>query len=284
MTNNTAHPSRMRTLKFIVIALTALCAAAPRLRAQTPADTITDPQVIYTAMPRTYTIAGIAVSGADNYNPEVVMNYAGLRVGERVQVPGSELTNAAKRLMAQGLFSQAQIVINKIAGNKVWIEYSLRQQPRIREVRYVGMKKSERDDIQEKLHLAQGNMITQNIVDLIVNKIKEYYDGKGYKNARVEVDLQDALDAPNEQIVTIKVDKRNKLKVHAIHFTGNEVFSDRQLRNAMKKTNIKTDLIKIFSQKKFVDTDYEADLERILEKYNEKGYRDAIIVADSVVP
>jgi len=284
MTNNTAHSSRMRTLKFIVIALTALCAAAPRLRAQAPADTITNPQVIYTAMPRTYTIAGIVVSGADNYNPEVVMNYAGLRVGDRVQVPGSELTNAAKRLMAQGLFSQAQVVIDKIVDNKVWIEYALRQQPRIREVRYVGMKKGERDDIQEKLHLAPGNMITQNIVDLIVKKIKEYYDGKGYKNARVEVDLQDALDAPNEQIVTIKVDKRNKLKVHAIHFTGNEVFSDRQLRNAMKKTNIKTDLIKIFSQKKFVDSDYEADLERILEKYNEKGYRDAIIVADSVVP
>ena len=61
-------------------------------------------------------------------------------------------------------------------------------------------------------------------------------------------------------------------------------FGDRQLKRTMKKTNEKGDLLKLFSQKKFVDTDYQDDLNRILEKYNEKGYRDARIITDSVVP
>ena len=83
-------------------------------------------------------------------------------------------------------------------------------------------------------------------------------------------------------IVDIKIDKNNKMKVHKIYIEGNEALNDRAIKNAMKKTNEKTDILKIFSQKKFVETDYQDDLNRIIEKYNEKGYRDAKIVFDSV--
>ncbi|MBP3534651.1 MAG: outer membrane protein assembly factor BamA, partial [Muribaculaceae bacterium] len=274
----------MRTIfNYLFLALTALV-AAPAAAQTAPADTVANPKVIYGSTARTYTIASIEVKGAPNYNPDVIRNYAGLSVGERVQIPGAELTNAAKRLMAQGLFSQVKIRVDKTVGNRAWLVYDLRQQPRIRDVEYIGMKKNEREDVSQKLHLARGNQISQNIVDLIVKVIKDYYKEKGFNNADVQVDLIDALDAPNEQIVRIKVNRSNKVKVNSITFTGNNVFSDRALRNAMKKTNISKDLIKIFSQKKFTEADYEADLERILEKYNEHGYRDAVIVSDSVVP
>ena len=282
-------PYPLMRLHHIIRQLTlaaALLLAAPTLLAQSAqtTDTVENPTVIFSNMPRTYTIEGIEVTGADSYQPEIVKSYAGLRVGDHIQIPGTEITNAAKRLQSQGLFSSVKIKVVRTAGNKVWLEYALRQQPRIHKVNYIGMKKNERDDIQDKLHLTAGNQITPNIIDLIKKKIREYYDGKGFKNAEVIIDLHDALDAPGEQIVNIKVDKHNKIKVHSINFTGNEVFTDRQLRNTMKKTNIKSDLIKLFSQKKFTDADYEADLQRILDKYNEHGYRDAIIVADSVVP
>ncbi|MCF0159141.1 MAG: BamA/TamA family outer membrane protein, partial [Veillonella sp.] len=77
--------------------------------------------------------------------------------------------------------------------------------------------------------------------------------------------------------------KNEKIKVHKIYITGNKVMSARKIKRTMKKTNEKTDILKLFSQKKFVRTDYEEDLQRIIDKYNEKGYRDAIIVSDSVV-
>lgn len=268
-------------LKRFVIILTLVLTSALGAVAQT--DTVQAPQVIYTAMPKVYTIGGIEVTGVYNFLPEIVKGYAGLRVGDRIEVPGTELTNAAKRLMDQGLFSNVKINVTKTVGNQVWLEYALRQQPRIHEVNYIGMKKNEKDDIVEKLHLMKGNQISPDIVNKVKTKIREYYDGKGYKNAKVDVELIDALDAPNEQIVNVIVDKQNKVKVNSITFTGNEVFSDRTLRNAMKKTNLKSDLIKLFSQKKFTEADYEADLQRIIDKYNEYGYRDATITSDSVV-
>ena len=72
--------------------------------------------------------------------------------------------------------------------------------------------------------------------------------------------------------------------MHRIYFTGNKVMSNRALKRTMKKTNEKRDILKLFSQKKFVRSDYADDKQRIIDKYNEKGYRDAVIVADSVVP
>lgn len=251
--------------------------------AQNAGDTTDTPQVIYTAMPRTYTIAGIEVTGADNYLPEIVKNYAGLSVGDRIEVPGSAITQAAKNLMGQKLFSAVNIKVKRIDGNQVWLEYALREQPRVHDVNYIGMKKNEKDDIIEKLHLMKGNQISPNTVDIIKTKVREYYSDKGYQNALVTVTQTYVPDAPNEQIVDITVDKKNKVKINDIVFTGNEVFTDRQLRNAMKKTNINRDLIKLFSTKKFVEADYREDLERILDKYNEHGYRDAAIVSDSIV-
>lgn len=263
--------------------LAALLLAAPAF-AQAPTDTVTNPKVIYGSIPRSYTIAGIEVTGAPSFSPQNIINYAGISIGEHVEIPGNEMTKAAKRLMDQGLFSHVKIRVAKTVGNQAWLVYDLRQQPRIHSVDYRGMRKNEREDIDGRLHLRQGDQISQDIVNLIVKTIKDYYKDKGYNNADVKVTLTDVLDAPNEQDVRITVDRSNKVKVNSINFTGNNVFSDRQLRNAMKKTNINKDLIKLFSQKKFTEADYEEDLEKILEKYNEHGYRDAIIVADSVVP
>lgn len=267
--------------RSVIIMLLAAGAVMPSA-AQT--DTVMAPQVIYTAMPKAYSIAGIEVTGAPNFLPEKVKEYAGLQIGERIEVPGTELTNAAKRLLNTGLFSTVKINVTKTTADKVWLEYALRQQPRIHEINYLGMKKNEKDDIIEKLHLTRGSQITPDLVNKIKTKIAEYYDGKGYKNAKIDIQLVDAINEPNEQIVNIIVDKQNKVKVNSITFTGNEVFSDRTLRNTMKKTNLNSDLIKLFSQKKFTEADYEADLDRILEKYNEYGYRDATIVSDSVIP
>ena len=252
--------------------------------AQTANDTIYNPPVIYGNIPKVFEIAGIKVEGAPNYEDNIILGYAGLKVGDRLAIPGEEVTNIVKRLMRQGLFAQAQFVVDKTADGKAWVTLKLRPQPRISKVNYNGMKKGEREDIQERLQLLKGNQITQNIINRAEAIIKQYYDGKGFGNAQVNIILHEDLSAPNEMIVDINVDKHDKVKVHKIYIDGNEVMSDRQIQRAMKKTNEKGKLINLFRQKKFVESDYHDDLNRILEKYNEKGYRDAKIVSDSVVP
>ena len=252
--------------------------------AQASNDTIYNPSVIYGNMPKVYEIAGITVEGAPNYEDNIILGYAGLKVGDRLAIPGDEVTNVVKRLMRQGLFAQAQFVVDKISGDQAWVTIKLRTQPRISKVNYNGMKKGERDDIQERLQLMKGNQITQNIINRAEAIVKKYYEGKGFGNAQVNIVLHEDLSAPNEVIVDVNVNKHDKVKVHKIYIDGNEVLSDNQLQWAMKKTNEKGKLINLFRQKKFVESDYQDDLNRILAKYNEKGYRDAKILSDSVVP
>ena len=252
--------------------------------AQMPTDTVFNPTVVFTGIPRTYELAGISVEGASNYDDYIIIGYSGLKVGERLDIPGSELTAASKRLWRQGLFSKVQMVVDKVAGDKAWITIKLREQPRISAINYYGIKKGERDDLQERLQLHKGNQITQNIVNRAEAIIKNYFSGKGFGNADVKITLHEDLSAKNEMIVDINIDKNDKVKVHKIYIDGNEVMSDNALQRVMKKTNEKNKLLNLFKQKKFVESDYRDDLNRIINKYNEKGYRDAKILADSVVP
>lgn len=267
----------------LLLLMTLFAAFGINTKAQEQVDTIYNPNVVFTSMPRSYEIAGIKVSGADNYEDYIIIGYSGLKIGDRITVPGEDINAAAKRFWRQGLFSNVQIKVEKIAGDKVWLEFALRQQPRIATINYYGVKKGEKEDLQERLQLMKGNQITQNIVNRAIAIIEKYFGDKGFKNADVKIDLHEDLSHKNEVIVDIKVDKHEKVKVHKIYIDGNEVMSDGAIQRTMKKTNEKGKLKNLFRQKKFVENDYKDDLNRIIQKYNEKGYRDAKIVADSVV-
>ena len=268
---------------FLLIALLAGTAHGwAQDQTRTVNDTIYNPKVIFSGNPQKYEIAGIKVTGVDNYEDYIIIGYSGLAVGQRIDIPGDEITNAAKRFWHQGLFSKVQIKVDKIYGNKAWLEFVLRQQPRVSVINYVGMKKGEQKDITEKLGLQVGNQMTPNIADRIKMIVEKYFKDKGFEKVTCEVNQREDLSKQNEVIVDIVVDKHSKIKVHKIYIDGNQVLSDGRIKRTMKKTNEKGSLIKLFSQKKFVASDYAADKQRIIDKYNELGYRDARIVSDSV--
>lgn len=271
----------MRYKLLFLIAI--ISAALTGVNAQEPVDTIYNPPVIFTGTPKVYELAGIEVTGADNYEDFLIIGYSGLKIGDRIEVPGNEISTAAKRMMRQGLFAQAQIKVTKIAGNKVWLEFAMRTQPRISTVNYIGVKKGERDDLQERLQLMKGNQITPNIVNRAIQIVEKYFADKGFGNADVKIELREDLSHENEMIVDIIVNKNDKVKVHKIYIDGNEILSDGKIKRVIKKTNENGDIRNLFRQKKFVESDYQDDLNRIIQKYNELGYRDARIVADSVV-
>lgn len=270
---------------LLTLLLLVSCTLTPlRARAQEATDTVYSPNVVYTTMPRTYEIADITVEGAPNYEPENILSWAGLKIGERLAIPGDDITAATKRLMRQGLFRQVRFSLVKTVGDKAWLLLSLEPQPRISQINYIGMKKGEREELQNRLNLMRGNQITQNIVNRAQLIVEKFFREKGFNNAVVTITLHDDLSAPGEVIVDIAVDKRDKVRVHRIYITGNHVLSSGKIQRVMKKTNENGKLINLFRQKKFVMSDFETDLGLIIRKYNELGYRDARIVADSVVP
>lgn len=277
--------SMSQKIKILFAAMLIAVCCTPYSAAQTvEADTIYNPTVVYSQTPQIYEIADITVVGADNYEDYIIIGYSGLSKGQRIEIPGDDITNALKRFWRQGLFSDVAILWTKAYGDKAWLEIRLTPQPRISQINYNGVKKGEREDLEARLGLAKGQQITPNIVNRAEMIIKKYFDEKGFKNADVRLIQHEDLAHKNEVILDINVDKNEKIKVHRIYFKGNNVFSDFKLKWAMKKTSERDNIFTIFKQKKFVESDFESDLQILTEKYNEKGYRDAYVVCDSIVP
>lgn len=241
------------------------------------------PEIEYTYQRKTYEIAGISVTGADSYEDFVLIGFSGLAVGDKIEIPGDQITKAIKRFWKQGLFSDVKIKAKKIEGQKIWLEIALKQRPRVSEVIYNGLKKSEKEDVEVKVGIRSGSQMTPNLSDHAKTVIEKYFAEKGYHNAEVVVLQQADQDHPGYVKVAINVNKKEKTKVGKIYITGNEALTHNQINKAMKKTN-DNNIINLFRTKKFVAEEYENDKAAVIEKYNEIGYRDAYIVADSVVP
>lgn len=248
------------------------------------------PVISYSLSPKRYKIADIKVTGIKNYDDFVLIGFSGLSVGDQVSIPGEEITAAVKRFWKHGLFSDVKILATKIEGDQIWIEIQLKQRPRISQINYNGIKKGEREDLDAKLGMRKGYQITPNSMDRAKIYIQKYFDGKGFKNVDVDIVQKDDLAHEGEVIVDININKNEKTKIHKIHFEGNKALSDQDLKKAMKKTNekfslrndFKSSILEMFSSKKFTTEEYEKDKKNIIDKYNERGYRDAILVEDSV--
>ncbi len=242
------------------------------------------PVILYNGTPKKYEIADIKVTNIDNYEDYVLIGISGLAVGQTITVPGDDITSAIKRYWRHGLFSDVKITAEKIEGNKIYLFIHLTLRPRITDIRFNGVKKSEREDLQAKLGMAKGSQITPNLIDRAKIIIKRHFDDKGFKNA--EVNIVEREDPANkEQVyVDVNIDKKDKVKVHKITIDGNSVLTDKKLKRVMKKTNEKGKLVNLFRAKKFINERYEEDKQKIIDKYNELGYRDAIIEVDSVTP
>ncbi|KAA4284283.1 outer membrane protein assembly factor BamA, partial [Bacteroides ovatus] len=270
-------------ISFIFITFVCLCCFATTGIAQNAnTDEDSKPVILYSGTPKKYEIADIKVEGVKNYEDYVLIGLSGLSVGQTITVPGDEITGAIKRYWRHGLFSNVQITAEKIEGDKIWLKISLTQRPRIADVRYHGVKKSERTDLESKLGMVKGMQITPNTVDRAKTLIKRYFDDKGFKNAEVIISQKDDPSSENEVIVDIDIDKKEKIKVHEIQIVGNHAIKTSKLKKVMKKTNEKGKLRNLFRTKKFVPENFEADKQLIIDKYNELGYRDAMIVKDSV--
>ncbi len=273
-----------RIFKYIgLVSLLLAMSFCEALAQYTKADTIIKPAVLYSA-PQKYEIAGITVSGIDNYEDYVLIGLSGLSVGQVITIPGEEITAAVKRYWKHGLFSNVSITIEKVVGSQAYLNIALTQRPRLSKLNFNGVKKSEREDLEAKLNFKQGNQITPNMIDRAKIVIKRYYDDKGFKNAEVEIIQRDDVAEANHLILDINIDKKEKIKVNKIYITGNSALNEKQLKWAMKKTNEKGNWRHLFRPKKFIENLYEEDKQLLIDKYNEHGYRDAHIVVDSIVP
>ena len=268
-----------------ILALWALLVAVTNLHAQ---EKIINPDISYAGIPRSYILGGISVSGVEGYEDFVLTSISGLSEGQTVTIPGNEVTDAVKRYWRHGLFSNVSISADSIVGDKIYLHIRLAVRPRISAINYIDLKKSEREDMEAKLGIIIGGQITPNIIDRAKILAKKYFDDKGYKNAEITIRQRDDVTNKNHVILDFEVDKKEKMKVHEIIIEGNEQLSDSKIKGglfrkgAFSKTHEAGKLSSFLKAKKFTPERWKEDKQKLIEKYNEHGYRDAMIVEDSV--
>lgn len=268
-----------------VFPVVALCLCGLKASAQ---GKIVYPDISYAGTPKTLVLGDINVSGIEGYEDYMLAGISGLSVGQEIMVPGNEITDAVKRYWRHGLFSDVKISADSIVGDKIYLHVSLAMRPRVSVINYVGLKKSEREDMENKLGLLKGAQITPNMIDRAKILAKRYFDDKGFKNADIEVRQRDDVSNKNQVILDVIIDKKEKMKVRDIIIEGNAQLPSRKIKGgflrkgAFAKTHEAGKLSSLFKAKKFTPERWAADKKKLIEKYNELGFRDATILEDTV--
>lgn len=268
-----------------VLMLLALSGVSLTMSAQ---QKIVNPDIVYSGTPKTYKLAGLTVTGIEGYEDYVLTGISGLTVGQELEVPGTAITDAVKRYWKHGLFSDVSISADSIVGDNIYLKIHLAPRPRISTINYNGLKKTEREDMEKKLGLLKGGQITPNMIDRAKILAKKYFEDKGYKNAEVFIRQRDDVAAKNQVILDIDVDKKEKLKVRSIIIDGDNQLGEKKIKGtlfskgAFAKTHEAGKLSNLLKSKKFTPERWSEDKKNLITKYNEYGYRDAIILKDSV--
>ena len=249
--------------------------AAPR-----PAFPEDAPMFKGSEIPKRYYIRDIHVNGVKYLNAEILKSSAGLIEGDSIYLPSDFIANAISRLWSQRVFSDVKIGA-AIDGDSLDLEVFLQERPRVYNWDFEGISKGKKKDLLDKLKLKRGSELSDYVIDKNKKLIRNYWAEKGFRNTEVDVRIDNDTLRPGQAVnVTFLIDRKERVKIGAINFHGNEQFTDKRLRRTFKKTHQKS--INFFKTTKLNEEDYEADKELLIDFYNSKGYRNANVVRDSI--
>jgi len=228
-----------------------------------------------------YVIGGISVKGHQTISEQSILIFSGLNTGQSIKIPGDKLSSAIKKLWTSKLFSNVEVFVTKMDKEVVYLEIEVSELDKVGSVTFKGIKKSKIQDLEKEIEFQNGSMLTENLITTTENFIENKYREKGFLKAKATISTKADTTKPNTKDALVLIDKGSRIKIKNITFHGNQALTDKKLRKQLKKTKQKG-IMQMFSPSKFVDDLYEADLEKVVEKYQEKGYRDALILKDSI--
>lgn len=228
--------------------------------------------------PKQYILAGLDIVGTDYYDKSVLLVISGLQTNQKIRIPSEDLSKAMNNLWKQKLFDDIKLNVEKVDGEQIWLQFIVREKPRLSNFSIKGLSKSKAEDLREQLTLKSGQIITENMLNSTEREITKYYSDKGF--ADIKVSFQQLVDEQRKNTARLKIaiDKGNKIKIASIQIEGNAALSDKEVRKLMKDTKQK----RLFVKSKFIDEKYQEDKQAVIAKYLSLGYRDVQITSDSI--
>lgn len=224
---------------FVIVGLVFFSGSAYSQNDTVPKASV-DPALmaIYSAKyPRKYTIADIKVIGNKMFDPAIVVSVSGMAVGDQVTIPGGDqFSKAISRLWTQNMFTNINVYISKLVEDSIWVEIDAVERPMLSDFKFKGVKKTEADELKDKVGLVKTRVVTDNMRLTAKENIAKFFIDKGYQGANVEIEETPDPNSPERVVLTFNVRKGNKVRISDVYFFGNQAANTGQLKKQLKGT------------------------------------------------
>jgi outer membrane protein insertion porin family len=232
--------------------------------------------------PKTYIIGNIKVTGIKYLSEDQIISFTGLSKGDKITIPGTDVSDILKRIWAQRYFSDAGLYIDSIGKNDtITLGIHLVERPRVSRWIFEGVRSGQKTDLDERLKLKKGSELSDYIIKSSTDIIKRYYAEKGFLKCSVKLTQENDTVINNAVRVTFHIDRGPRVRIQKITFAGNTAVGDWKLMKSMKKTRDKR-LLNFFKSKKYNEKEFKNDKNSLISCFNEQGYRDARILKDTM--
>lgn len=272
----------MKRILFVILFLACTQPQFAQAQVNGTAINLNDPSQISYLSPKDYIIGGVTVSGTQHLDNNVLITISKLVVGQYIQVPSEETSSVVKVMMAQGLFDDVQLWAEKIEGETIFLDIRVVERPRLTRIDINGLSKSQTEEVRKRLNDNTGKVVNENLINTTRNTIQRFLREKAYLYPEIKISTLKDTAQVNNEILVADVDRKSKVRVQKITFTGNKDFTQKQLRKNLKGVKQKA-WFRIFGPGKFKDEKYKEAKETLVSKMHNKGYRDAEILKDSVI-
>jgi outer membrane protein insertion porin family len=231
---------------------------------------------------RTYVVDSIKVSGLKSFNAQTVISYSGLRKGQKISVPGEQVSEIINKLWGLELFSDINFYVTKVTGEHIDLEIEIEELPTLSEVKINGLKKGKTETIIKDTELTAGKKLSESFLTNTKNYIENKFKKEGFLNTKVALNTILDTIGKNTYKMVVNVDKGPRVKIQNINFEGNEIYKSSKLRSKLKKTKQRKS-VRFWKKSKFIEKEFEGDLVGLIDFYKEEGYRDARVISDTLL-
>lgn len=186
-----------------------------------------------------YKIRNIKVVGNENFDENLLLSLSTLNTGDEVAIPGGDnFAKSIRKLMDQNYFSDVSIYLTDLVGKEIDVEINVTERPRLSRFNFLGVKKSDIDELSGKTGLTPNRVVTDNMKITAIEGIKKYYAEKGFQDVKVTIKEKKDATRKNNLLLDFVVDKGPKVRINNINFGGNKI-EETKLKKSLKEVHEK---------------------------------------------
>lgn len=188
------------------------------------------------ANPQEYYVGGLELTGLSVYDKGAILSLTGIKVGDKIKIPGEDISGAIRKLWKHGLFGDVSITVDRIEGQNAFLTITLSERPRLTDFYFSGINKSRETALKEDLKLIRGKIVNDAMIRNTELAVTRHFAKKGFLNTEVKI-LQE-IDSANRGGIRMRidVDLNSKVRIRHILVDGNAQVSDQAIRKKLKKT------------------------------------------------